>query len=130
MKRLRLTVGALAFVAALLIAPALAQTMSITTRPTNVTLKVGQSAYIYVESRGSWPGLNGTTCGSFPHSKPGDTVAVSNVHQMKMGESGAMSFDVKGQHPGACYLRFAMSAETHSGDIKELKATTHITVTP
>ncbi|MGB6986053.1 MAG: hypothetical protein WBD74_08805 [Candidatus Aquilonibacter sp.] len=122
--------GALTIAAALLVAPVLAQTMSITTRPTNVTLKVGQSAYIYVESRGSWPGLNGTTCGAFPHSKPGDTVAVSNVHQMKMGESGAMSLDVKGQHPGTCFLRFAMTAETKDGDVKELKATTHITVTP
>ena len=119
-----------AVAAAILIAPALAQTMSITARPTNVTLKVGQTQYIYVESRGSWPGLDGTTCGSFPHSKAGDTVAVSNVHQMKMGESGAMSLDVKAQHPGTCYLRFAMTAETKSGDVKELKATTHITVTP
>ncbi len=121
--------GALAMAAALLVAPALSQTLSITTRPTNLTLKVGQSAYIYVESRGSWPGLDGTTCGSFPHSKAGDTVAVSNVHQMK-GENGAMSLDVKAQHPGTCYLRFAMTGYTKSGDVKELKATTHITVTP
>lgn len=104
--------------------------MSITTRPTNVTLKVGQTQYIYVESRGSWPGLDGTTCGAFPHSKATDILAVSNVHQMKMGESGAMSLDVKAQHPGTCYLRFAMTAETKDGDAKTLRATTHITVTP
>ena len=121
--------GALAIAAALLVGPALAQTLSITTRPTNVTLKVGQSQYIYVESRGSWPGLAGTTCGAFPHSKSGDMLAVSNMHQMK-GENGAMSFDVKAQRPGTCYLRFSMQAETKSGDVKELYATTHITVTP
>ncbi|HTZ53860.1 MAG TPA: hypothetical protein VMB20_02270, partial [Candidatus Acidoferrum sp.] len=112
-----------------MLAPALAQIMSITARPTNVTLKVGQSQYIYVESRGSWPGLAGSTCGAFPHSRPGDTLAVSNLHQMK-GDNGAMSFDVKAQHPGTCYLRFGMQAETKSGDVKELYATTHITVTP
>ncbi|MGC2130082.1 MAG: hypothetical protein WA629_08300 [Candidatus Aquilonibacter sp.] len=124
-----LAMGALAIAAALLVGPALAQTLSITTRPTNVTLKVGQSQYIYVESRGSWPGLAGTTCGAFPHSKPGDMLAVSNMHQLK-GENGAMSFDVKAQHPGTCYLRFSMQAETKSGDVKELYATTHITVMP
>jgi hypothetical protein len=121
--------AALAIAAVLLAAPALAQTLSITARPTNLTLKVGQSAYIYVESRGSWPGLAGTTCGAFPHSKPGDTLGVSNMHQLK-GENGAMSFDVKGQHSGTCYLRFGMQAETKSGELKELYATTHITVTP
>ena len=49
---------------------------------------------------------------------------------MKMGQSGAMSLDVKAQHPGTCYLRFAMTAEDKNGDVKELKATTHITVIP
>jgi hypothetical protein len=129
MKTLRVAVVALAIAAALLLGPALAQTISITARPTNLTLKVGATAYIYVESHGSWPGLAGTTCGGFPHAKPGDTLAVSNVHQMK-GENGAMSFDVKAQHPGTCYLRFSMQAYTKSGDVKELTATTHVTVTP
>ena len=122
--------AALAIATALLVVPALAQTMSITTRPTNVTLKVGQTAVYLRGVARQLAGLDGTTCGAFPHSKPGDTVAFSNVHQMNMGESGAMSLDVKGQHPGTCYLRFAMQAYTKSGDVKELKATTHITVTP
>ena len=70
MKTLPMTLAALsAVVAALLIAPAVAQTISV--YHATMAMNVGQTAEIYVESHGgSAPGIAGGTCGSYPPGKP------------------------------------------------------------
>lgn len=122
--------GTLLSVAAFLAAPALAQTVSISARPTNLTLKVGHTAWIHVDAQGSWPGLSGGTCGSYPRAKPEDTLAVTNTQQTKLTNGGSISLDVKAQNPGACWMRFKVTLYDRDGKMHEAVATAHITVTP
>ncbi len=103
-----MTLAALLSVAALLIAPAVAQTISV--NHATMAMTVGQTAEIYVESHGgSAPGIAGGTCGSYPPGKPSDMVAITHFHQYKVSIGGTLTLDVKAQHPGRCYVRYSTS---------------------
>ena len=91
MKMLPMTLGALFSVAALGMTPAFAQTLpTITVNHPTMTMTVGQTADVYVSSEGSWPGIAGGTCGSYPPGKPSDMVAITSFGQTK-GARAAIS---------------------------------------
>lgn len=101
--------GASAIAAALLVAPALAQTVSIKVDRTNMTMTVGQTDEVSVDSYGSWPGIAGGTCGSYPPGKPSDTVAITRFHQYKLSVGGSLTLILKAQHPGHCFIRYSVT---------------------
>jgi len=109
-----MTLGALLSVAVLLVAPARAQTVSISVNHTHMTMTVGQTGEVFVESHGSWPGIAGGTCGSYPPGKPSDMVAITNFHQYKLSVGGSLTLFLKAQHPGHCFIRYSATAKSHT----------------
>jgi hypothetical protein len=94
-----------------------------------MTMRVDQTAEIYVESHGSWPGIADGTCGSYPPGKPDDRVAITKTHQPKLSTGGTLSLDVRAQHAGTCFIRYSVQS-TASGRVEKATAQTDFTVKP
>lgn len=109
--------------------PATAQAVKIVVSPDTMHLRVGQTRQVLVTSQGSWPGLAGDNCG--PHTQPRskDFVGISNIHQIKLSNSGSISIDVTAQHPGSCWIQFSVTAY-NKGNPETQKGRVEITVTP
>ncbi len=75
-----------------------------------MTMMVGQTADVYVSSEGSWPGIAGGTCGSYPPGKPSDMVAITSFGQTKGSSRGNLTLYLKAQHPGHCFIRYSVTA--------------------
>jgi hypothetical protein len=124
---LPLAVCALAFA---LPAPALAQTVTTFVKQINMTMRVGQSAEVYVQSvpGGSSAALDGGTCGGNPPGNPSDMVAITNTRLQKDNGGSQLTLYVKAQHPGNCFIRYR--SYDHQGTAQGETKQTNFTVKP
>lgn len=71
----------------------------------------------------------GDSCGPYKQPRSADVVGVSNIHQIKLSNSGSISIDVTAQHPGSCWIQFSVTAYNKAHSPETATARVAITVT-